>query len=86
MRDFSLTEVIINNVAVVIPILLVLVGLIVFYYILIIRAILQMLRHKVSGVLLTFSFVSLVPFPLVLILGIMILIIWHYHKKDYQTG
>lgn len=41
-----------------------------------------MLRHEASPVLLTFSFLALIPFPLILVLGIMILIIWHYHKKD----
>ena len=39
-----------------------------------------------SGVLLTFAFLSLIPVPLILILGITILIIWHYHKKDILAG
>lgn len=86
MMDFSPVEIIGDNTAIMIPVLLVLLGLIVFYYVLLIRAILQMLRQGVPSVLLTFSFISLIPFPLILILGIMILIIWHYHKKDFQSG
>lgn len=86
MTDFSVVEKIWDYAAIIIPVLLVLIGLIVFYYVLLIKAILQMLRHGVPSVLLTFSFISLVPFPLTLILGIMILIIWHYHKKDSQIG
>ncbi len=86
MTDFSPLEMIKDNVAIIIPILLVLLGLIVFYYVLIIKAIRQMLLQRVPGVLLTFAFISLVPFVLTVGLGIMILIIWHYHKKDYQAG
>jgi hypothetical protein len=71
-----------SAVAVVIPIVLVVIGLLVLYLVLMVRAIIDMLRHDVHGVLLTFAFLSLIPFPLILVLGIMILIIWHYHKKD----
>lgn len=45
-----------------------------------------MLRYEVHGVLLTFAFLALIPFPLVLIMGIMVLIIWHYHKRDILAG
>lgn len=86
MTDFSLAEIIGDNAAIIIPVLIVLIGLIVFYYVLLIRAILQMLRRRVPTVLLTFSFISLVPIPITLIMGIAILIIWHYHKRDYQAG
>lgn len=86
MPIFSLAEVIRDNAVIAIPILVILIGLVVFYYILLVKAILQMLRRGVPSVLLTFSFISLVPFPLTLILGIMILIIWHYHKRDQQAG
>lgn len=86
MTGFSPAEMIGDNVAIVIPILVVLLGLIVLYYVLIIRAILQMLGRRAPSVLITFSFIALVPFPLALILGISILIIWHYHKIDYQKG
>ena len=51
-----------------------------------VRAVIDMLRYDVHGVLLTFAFVALIPFPLILIMGIMILIIWHYHKRDIVAG
>jgi hypothetical protein len=51
-----------------------------------VRAVIDMLRYDVHGVLLTFAFLSLIPLPLILILGITILIIWHYHKKDIVAG
>jgi hypothetical protein len=75
-----------SNVAVAIPILLVLVGAVVVYLVLLVRAIIGMLRYDVHGVLLTFAFLALIPFPLILVMGIMVLIIWHYHKRDILAG
>jgi hypothetical protein len=75
-----------SSLAVVIPILLLLVGALVLYLVLMIRAIIEMLRYDVNSVLLTFAFLGLIPFPLVLIMGVMILIIWYYHKRDILAG
>jgi hypothetical protein len=75
-----------SNLAVVIPILLVLLGAVVVYLVLLVRAIIGMLRYDVHGVLLTFAFLALIPFPLILVMGIMVLIIWHYHKRDILAG
>ena len=75
-----------SNLAVVIPILLALIVALVVYLVLMVRAIIDMLRHDVHGVLLTFAFLALVPFPLILVMGIMVLIIWHYHKRDILAG
>jgi hypothetical protein len=72
-----------DNLAIILPILLVVV---VVYLVFMVRAIIDMLRYDVHGVLLTFAFVALIPFPLLLVLGITILIIWHYHKRDILTG
>ena len=85
MDDISIAETARNNLVVIIPILLVLIGLLILYYVLIVKAIIQMLQYKVSTVLLTFGFLSLIPFPIILVLGVMILIIWHHHKKDIQS-
>ncbi len=41
-----------------------------------------MLRDDVHSVLLTFAFLALIPVPPTIILGIMVLIIWHHHKSD----
>ena len=70
------------NLTILIPILLVLVALVVIYLVFMARAIIEMLRHDAHGVLLTFAFLALIPFPLILIMGILVLIIWHYHKRD----
>ena len=75
-----------SNLAVVIPVLLALIVALVVYLVLMVRAIIDMLRHDVHGVLLTFAFLALVPFPLILVMGIMVLIIWHYHKRDILAG
>jgi len=71
-----------GNLAIVIPIVIALVGLVVFYLVLMVRAIIDMLRHDVNGVLLTFAFLALIPVPFIVIMGIMVLIIWRYHKRD----
>ena len=75
-----------ENLDVFIPILLVLITLVVVYLVFMVRAVIDMLRYDVHGVLLTFAFLALIPFPLFLIMGVMILIIWHYHKKDILAG
>jgi hypothetical protein len=72
--------------AVVIPILLALLVVVIVYLVLMARAIIEMLRYEVHGVLLTFAFLALIPFPLILVMEIMILIIWHYHKRDIRAG
>ena len=82
----NMPSIVFNNLAVVIPILLVLVGAVIVYLVLLIRAIIDMLRYDVHGVLLTFAFLALIPFPLILVMGIMVLIIWHYHKRDIVAG
>jgi hypothetical protein len=75
-----------SSLAVVIPILLVLIGAVILYLVLMVRAVIDMLRYDAHGVLLTFAFLALIPFPLILVMGIMVLIIWHYHKRDILAG
>ena len=70
------------HLGVVFLVALILLGLLVLYLVLIGRAVIQMLRHHVSPVLLTFGFLALIPLPPALVLGPMVLIVWHYHKKD----
>ena len=77
---------VLDNVYVIIPILLVLITILVVYMVLMVRAVIEMLQYDVHGVLLSFAFLALIPFPLILIMGIMILIIWHYHRKDILAG
>ena len=82
----DMPSILFSNLAIAIPILLALIVALVVYLVLMVRAIIDMLRYDVHGVLLTFAFLALVPFPLILIMGIMVLIIWHYHKKDILAG
>ena len=82
MEASSTASMINQNIGLIIGVVVILLSLLVIYYSLLVRAIIQMLKHNVSSVLLTFSFLSLIPFPLILILGVMILIIWHFHKKE----
>ena len=74
------------NLHVFIPILLALITLVVVYLVLMVRAVIDMLRYDAHGVLLTFAFLALIPFPLIMVMGIMVLFIWHYHKKDILAG
>jgi hypothetical protein len=71
-----------NNLAVTIPILVVLIAVLIVYLALMVRAILDMLRHDAHVVILTFAFLALIAVPLFVFMGIMVLIIWHHHKKD----
>jgi hypothetical protein len=75
-----------RNLAVVIPVAIVLIAVIVVYLVLMARAIIDMLRRAVHPVLLTFAFLALIPVPLVIVMGIMVLIIWHYHKRDLPAS
>lgn len=63
-----------SSLAIGIPILLVLIGAVVVYLVLMVRAIIDMLRYDVHGVLLTFAFLALIPFPPILVMGITVLI------------
>ena len=82
----EMPSIVFSNLAVVIPILLVLILTLVVYLVLMIRAIIDMLRYDVHSVLLTFAFLALIPFPPIVVMGIMVLIIWHYHKKNIIAG
>ena len=74
-----------NNLAVALPVLLLLLGLLVGYLVLMVRAVIQMLRYRARSVLLVFAFLSMIPFPLVVLYGILILIVWHYHRRDLEA-
>ncbi|TNF99693.1 MAG: hypothetical protein EP297_05055 [Gammaproteobacteria bacterium] len=71
---------------VLITILVIFVILVIVYLVFMVRAVIDMLRYDVHGVLLTFAFLALVPLPPILVMGVMVLIIWHYHKKDILAG
>lgn len=64
----------------------ILLGLLVLYYVLLVRALLEMLRSNVNPILLTFGFLSLLILPPTLLLGIPVLITWHFHKRDLPSA
>lgn len=57
----------------------------IIYFVLLIRALVEMIRLDAPGVVIVFTYISLIPFPLLLILGILNLIIWHFVRKDLMT-
>ena len=70
-----------------IGLVVILLGLLVLYFVLLVRAILQMLSLEVNRVLLVFAFISLIFTPFTLLLGINVIIIWRFHKKELRkTG
>ena len=70
-------------IAALIGLVLVLLGLIVLYYVLLVRSILDMLRRNTDQkILLTFAFLSLIFSPFTLIMGINVIIIWAIYKKS----
>ena len=69
--------------AVIIVVILILLGLIILYYALLVRSILDMLRRDIQqNILLTFAFLSLIFSPFTVIMGINVLIIWAIYKKS----
>jgi len=57
-------------------------GILVVYYVFMVRAILQMLAAKPNQVLLIFAFLALFPIPPAVIMGIVVMIIWSIHRKS----
>lgn len=74
--DFSIDPGVLATVVVTVVVLL-----IVYYYFLV-RALVEMIRLAAPSVMIVFTYLSLIPFPLLLILGILNLIIWNCVRKD----
>ena len=61
--------------------------LLVIYYVLLARAVLDMLRRKANTVLLVFAMLALIPLPPFIILGVLVLIIWTlYGRTGAETS
>ena len=67
---------------VLIGVLVVVLGLLIVYFVLLVRALIEMIRFNAPGVMITFTYLSLIPFPLFLILGILNVVIWRFVRKD----
>ena len=53
----------------------------VIYYVLLVRAVLDMLRRKANTALLVFAMMGLIPVPPLIILGVLMIIIWTLHRR-----
>ena len=62
--------------------LVILLGFLIVYFVLLVRALVEMRRFDAPTVMIVFTYISLIPFPLLLILGILNLIIWHLVRRD----
>ncbi len=69
-----------------ISVLVVVLGLLIVYFFFLVRALVEMIRLDAPGVVIVFTYISLIPFPLLLILGILNLIIWHFVRKDLMAA
>lgn len=65
-----------------ITVLIVVVGLLIVYYVFLVRALVEMIRLDAPGVVIVFTYISLIPVPFLLILGILNLIIWHFVRRE----
>ncbi len=64
------------------------VGFVVFlvvYFFFLIRALLEMIRLDAPGVVVVFTYLSLIPLPPLLILGFANLVIWHCLRGDLMA-
>ncbi|NQU58185.1 MAG: hypothetical protein HQ513_13195, partial [Rhodospirillales bacterium] len=66
-------------------VLVVVLGFLIIYFFLLIRALIEMIRLDAPGVVIVFTYISLIPFPLFLILGILNLIIWYFVRQDMMA-
>ena len=55
--------------------------ILIIYYFLLARSILQMLSAKPNQVLVVFAFLALFPVPPAIVMGVVIMIIWAIHKQ-----
>ena len=58
---FHLIDLVRGNLAVAIPVLILLLGLVVLYYVAMVRSVIEMLRLEANSVLLVFAFLALFP-------------------------
>ena len=63
----------------------VLLGLLIVYYVLLVRALVEMIRVNAPLVIIVFTYISLIPLPPLLILGVLNLIIWRMVRKDLMA-
>ena len=65
---------------------LVLLSALIVYYVFVIRALVDMLRASAPSVMLVFTYLSLIPLPFFIVLGIINLIVWHNVRSDLSQA
>ena len=70
----------------VLPLALAALGVLVVYCVYLVRAILEMLERAADRVLLVFAFLGLLPLPPTVVAGVLVIIIWHKHKKTLPAS
>jgi len=66
--------------ATILGIAIVCVALLVIYYVLLTRVVLEMLQRDANPILMTFAFLALIPLPPLLILGIVVMVLWSNYR------
>jgi len=79
------TSIAVNWVAVAV-IGLVLLSALIVYYVFVTRALVDMLRASAPSVMLVFTYISLIPLPFFIVLGIINLIVWHKIRSDLSRA
>ncbi len=57
-------------------------GALIVYYVFVTRALIDMLRARAPSVMLVFTYISLIPLPFFIVLGIINLIVWYKVRSD----
>ncbi len=78
--DFNIDPVLLTTILVIV------LGFLIVYFVLVVRALVEMIRLDAPTVMIVFTYISLIPFPLLLILGILNLIIWHLVRRDLMEA
>ena len=55
----------------------VLLSILIAYYVFVTRSLIEMIRTSAPSVMLVFTYISLIPLPPFLVLGVVNLIVWH---------
>jgi hypothetical protein len=58
----------------------------VLYYILVAKAVVEMLRYGANPILLTFGFIALIPAPPLIVMGAVLIIIWRKYREAQPGG
>ena len=52
------------------------------YFFFLIRMVLEMIRFDAPGIVIVFGYLSLIPVPPFVLLGVAKLILWHFLRRD----